>query len=86
MVCNTTANTGHECVWSLAAGRTDKLLASGADALAALNGGYHMAFVFGAIFAAAAALIGAIFLRVGSPSSSAQDMAADSMAETTAVL
>jgi EmrB/QacA subfamily drug resistance transporter len=50
---------------SLAAARTDKLLASGADSLVALNGGYHIAFVVGAIFAAAAALLGAVLLRAG---------------------
>ena len=48
---------------SLAASRTDKLIASGEDALAALNGGYHAAFLVGAVFAFAAAAIGAVFLR-----------------------
>ena len=48
---------------SLAASRTDSLLASGDDALAALNGGYQAAFLVGAIFAAAAAVLGAVLLR-----------------------
>jgi MFS family permease len=48
---------------SLAAARTDSLHAAGADALQALNGGYHAAFAVGAIFAAAAALIGAVGIR-----------------------
>ena len=48
---------------SLAAARTGSLQASGSSALAALNGGYHLAFVAGACFAAAAALAGAIALR-----------------------
>ncbi len=48
---------------SLAAARTDSLHAAGADALQALNGGYHAAFTVGAIFAAAAALIGAAGIR-----------------------
>jgi len=48
---------------SLAAARTDKLLALGADSLAALNGGYHIAFAIGAVFAAAAALLSAALLR-----------------------
>jgi EmrB/QacA subfamily drug resistance transporter len=48
---------------SLAASRTDSLRASGDGALAALNGGYHAAFLVGALFAAAAAAIGAAFLR-----------------------
>jgi MFS family permease len=52
---------------SLAAARTDGLLASGRDALAALNGGYHVAFALGAVFAAAAALLGALLLRARLP-------------------
>jgi len=48
---------------SLAASRTDSLLASGGDPLAALNGGYHAAFLVGALFAAAAAALGAALLR-----------------------
>jgi EmrB/QacA subfamily drug resistance transporter len=52
---------------SLAASRTDSLRASGDDPLAALTGGYHLAFLVGAIFAVAAAAIGAAFLRVAAP-------------------
>jgi EmrB/QacA subfamily drug resistance transporter len=48
---------------SLAASRTDKLTASGQSPLAALNGGYHLAFLVGAFFAAAAGLVGAVLLR-----------------------
>jgi EmrB/QacA subfamily drug resistance transporter len=48
---------------SLAASRTSSLSDSGSSALEALNGGYHLAFLVGALFAAAAAAIGAIFLR-----------------------
>ncbi|HTF13388.1 MAG TPA: MFS transporter, partial [Burkholderiales bacterium] len=59
---------------SLAAARTDRLLALGADSLAALNGGYHIAFAIGAGFAAAAALLSAVLLR------SAPQPAADSPA------
>ena len=43
---------------SLAASRTDSLLASGEDELEALNGGYHVAFLVGAVFAAAAEIAG----------------------------
>jgi MFS family permease len=43
---------------SLAASRTDSLRASGDGALVALNGGYHAAFLVGAIFAFAGAAIG----------------------------
>ncbi|HYS51632.1 MAG TPA: MFS transporter, partial [Burkholderiales bacterium] len=50
---------------SLAAARTDRLLSFGADSLAALNGGYHIAFAIGAVFAAAAALLSAGLLRSG---------------------
>jgi EmrB/QacA subfamily drug resistance transporter len=52
---------------SLAASRSDTLLASGDGRLAALTGGYHAAFVVGAAFAAAAAVIGAALLRVKAP-------------------
>jgi EmrB/QacA subfamily drug resistance transporter len=50
---------------SLAASRTDTLLDSGDDELAALTGGYHVAFLVGAIFALAAAALGAALLRPG---------------------
>ncbi|WP_322081985.1 DHA2 family efflux MFS transporter permease subunit [Burkholderia sp. BCC1972] len=48
---------------SLATARTDALGAAQAAPLAALNGGYHAAFAFGAVFAAVAALIG-LALRI----------------------
>ena len=48
---------------SLAAARTDTLVASGDGELQALTGGYHVAFLVGAIFAAGAAAIGAALLR-----------------------
>jgi EmrB/QacA subfamily drug resistance transporter len=50
---------------SLAASRTDSLLASGDSELAALTGGYHAAFLVGALFAVAAAAIGGLLLRQG---------------------
>jgi len=50
---------------SLAASRTDSLLASGDDQVAALAGGYHAAFLVGAVFALAAAVIGAALLWPG---------------------
>jgi MFS family permease len=50
---------------SLAASRSDSLRASGEGPLAALTGGYHLAFVVGAVFAAGAAAIGATLLREG---------------------
>ena len=52
---------------SLAASRTDSLLADGESQAAALTGGYHVAFLVGAIFAAVAAGLGALLLRVPPP-------------------
>jgi MFS family permease len=50
---------------SLAASRTDTLLASGDGRLTALTGGYHVAFLVGAAFAVAGAAVGAVLLRTG---------------------
>jgi MFS family permease len=50
---------------SLAAARTDHLLTAGHDALSALNGGYQLAFLTGALFAFLAAIIGARLIRAG---------------------
>ena len=49
---------------SLAAGRTQSLIASGVPGIEALNGGYHVAFIVGAIFAAVSAILGAVLIRV----------------------
>ncbi len=68
---------------SLAAARSDAMRAS-ASATLALNSGYHMAFLFGAIFAAAAALLGGLLLRRGQPSGAAAQPAPDSYDATTA--
>jgi EmrB/QacA subfamily drug resistance transporter len=48
---------------SIAAARADTLAAGGDDKLTALVGGYHLAFVVGALFALAAAVVGAVFFR-----------------------
>lgn len=48
---------------SLAAARTEALLPTGVDRIAALNGGYQAAFLVGACCAALAALLGAALLR-----------------------
>ena len=48
---------------SLAAARTGSLTASHHTALAALTGGYHAAFIVGALFAAGGALLAALLLR-----------------------
>jgi EmrB/QacA subfamily drug resistance transporter len=50
---------------SIAASRTNALADAGHGELAALTGGYHIAFLIGALFAAAAAVIGATLLRAG---------------------
>jgi EmrB/QacA subfamily drug resistance transporter len=50
---------------SLAASRTSSLRAGGDGPLASLVGGYHAAFLVGAIFAAVAAAVGAALLRTG---------------------
>jgi MFS family permease len=48
---------------SVAAARTSHLSAAGHSAAAALTGGYHLAFLIGAVFAIAAAIIGVVFIR-----------------------
>jgi EmrB/QacA subfamily drug resistance transporter len=48
---------------SLAAGQTDAALARGAAGAAALNDGYRLAFLVGAICATAAGIIGGAFMR-----------------------
>jgi hypothetical protein len=48
---------------SLAAHRTNSLRVSGEGPLAALTGGYHVAFLVGAFFAVAAASVGTAFFR-----------------------
>jgi MFS family permease len=48
---------------SLAAHHTGYLLASGDTPVVALNGGYRIAFAFGAMFAVAAAVLGGLWLR-----------------------
>jgi EmrB/QacA subfamily drug resistance transporter len=52
---------------SLAASRTNSLRASGHGQLEALVGGYHAAFLVGALFAAAAALVGGALIRTRQP-------------------
>jgi EmrB/QacA subfamily drug resistance transporter len=54
---------GLAIVASLAAAHTDGLAAAGADAVTALNSGYHLAFVLGAIAAALASMLAAAFVR-----------------------
>ncbi len=48
---------------SVATSRTNHLLAAGHDRLSALDGGYQLAFLIGALFALLAALLGTVRLR-----------------------
>ncbi|HEX2044740.1 MAG TPA: MFS transporter, partial [Gaiellaceae bacterium] len=52
---------------SLADRRTESLLSPGEGGLAALNSGYHVAFLVGALFVVVSALVGAALLRVERP-------------------
>ncbi len=52
---------------SAAASRTSTLVDAGHSEIAALTGGYHLAFLLGAVFAAAAAVISATLIRESSP-------------------
>jgi len=61
---------------SLVASRTDTLRAAGNGPLDALVGGYHVAFVVGAVFAATAAALGAGLLRAGQYSDAGEGEAA----------
>ena len=58
---------------SLAARRTDTLTASGDSQLVALTGGYHAAFLAGALFALAAAALGGLLLRPVMPAGDPHD-------------
>ena len=53
---------------SLAASRTDTLLASGDGAVKALNGGYHAAFLLAAGFALTGAALASVLIRATMPS------------------
>ena len=57
---------------SVAAARTAGLARSGAAQVVALTGGYHAAFVVGAVAAAAAGVIGWTALRIAGPAASEQ--------------
>jgi EmrB/QacA subfamily drug resistance transporter len=52
---------------SAAASRTESLSNSGDGALAALNGGYHLAFLIGAAFAVLAGVVAATLIRADAP-------------------
>jgi EmrB/QacA subfamily drug resistance transporter len=59
---------------SFAAMRTQALTEGGVQAMAAINGGYQLAFMLGAAFALAAAVVGAVFMRTRSAPAAAPAM------------
>ncbi len=69
---------------SLAASRTDSLRAAGHGELSALTGGYHLAFLVGALFALGAAALGTALLRAGrySPATEGETAAGAPVTET----
>src|SRR2546421_206612 len=58
---------------SLATARTNSLVGTGLGHLAALNGGYHIAFLVAALFAACASALGAALLRFTAPTTPSRD-------------
>jgi EmrB/QacA subfamily drug resistance transporter len=58
---------------SAAVARTSAMSAAGAQLPLALTGGYNLAFLIGAVFAAVAGLLGALLLRTASPGSAQND-------------
>jgi EmrB/QacA subfamily drug resistance transporter len=66
---------------ALADSRTGSLAGSGHSHLDALNGGYHLAFLVGALFAIAAAFVGAALLRPAAPPAHAGEPATAGAAE-----
>jgi EmrB/QacA subfamily drug resistance transporter len=57
---------------SMAAARTDGLVAGGIEHLVALNSGYHLAFLGGALFAIVAAAAGLVFMRTSDSEANAK--------------
>jgi MFS family permease len=74
---------GLAVIASLAASRTDTLLASGDAPLAALTGGYQLGFLIGALFTVGAVVLAAAVLRpAASPAHAGEEaMAAPAFAE-----
>jgi EmrB/QacA subfamily drug resistance transporter len=73
---NTTAQVGGAIgialLATLATGRTESLRADGESLAAALNGGYHLAFLIGAILAVVAIVVAVSVLRTGRAAAAAQ--------------
>jgi EmrB/QacA subfamily drug resistance transporter len=66
---------------SLADSRHGSLVASGHDSFAALNGGYHVAFLVGAAFLVASAVVAATLLQVEAPQPHGAEIGAPATAE-----
>jgi EmrB/QacA subfamily drug resistance transporter len=66
---------------SVAASRTHTLVDTGIGQASALTGGYHLAFLIGAIFAAGAAVIGATLLRTSGAPAHAEEPAGEPIPE-----
>ena len=67
---------------STADSRTSSLRDSGRESLAAINGGYHAAFLLGAVFVVASAAVGGLLLRTaGAPAAHAGEPAPASAAD-----
>src|SRR5947208_952205 len=62
---------------SVAASRTSSLESSGHSALSALVGGYHIAFLIGAVFAAAGAALGAALFRIRKVAAPAEERSSE---------
>jgi MFS family permease len=70
---------------SLAAARTEAALALGTDPAAALTAGYRLAFVIGAVFALAAAALGAVLMRTGAATAGPRAAVSEAAARSGAV-
>ncbi len=66
---------------SLASSRSDTLLSTGHDSLFALNDGYHVGFVVGALFLIASAVVAGTLLKVDAPQAHAVGAPATAEAE-----
>jgi EmrB/QacA subfamily drug resistance transporter len=66
---------------SISSSRSVNLLASGHDQFASLNGGYHIAFLVGAVFVVASAALAGTLLRVEAPQPHGGEIGAPATAE-----
>jgi len=69
---------------SLAASRTDTLLASGDNAVSSLNSGYHLAFLVAAAFAAVGVVLALVLIRAAAPAAAGETAAPEVQVESRA--